>query len=368
MDEAVKLTDAQYGSIFLNRDGVLKRVYSSDKKLQSIKPRSKGFTYQTYISGKPKIMSAKDLEKIHPISRELGIKSTIMIPLSYKKTTTGVLSIHRTNGKNFTEEEIHILELFGSFISLAIRKNELNLELAESIKAKDLFIAVAAHELRSPLTAISAYIHLLSERFSNNELMETQLIKQLFWESSRLNKLAKEFLEINRAKMGLLNSVLRENNFVSIINSAMQASSFSFPGRKILFENKTKSEKTLVLADFDRLIQVITNIIENAVKYSDEDKSINLSLEDDKKYYSLCIADQGRGIPEKDLRRISREFYKGRNSIEEGMGLGLYLTKLIVDGHKGLLKISSSTSMGTKIFVLIPKLENERSRNPKTIQ
>lgn len=360
--EAIKLADAHYATIFLEQDGELKRTYTSDSKLNNINPRPKGYTYQTFKSGKLNLITSDELEKIHPISRGLGIKSTAFIPLSYKNNSIGVLSIHRTNDQKFTKKQLNALELFGSYISLAIRKTQLTSELAETLKARDLFISMAAHELRTPLTSVSGYIQLLFKKYSEKETVEANWIKHLYWESTRLNKLTEEMFEINQIRMGKLSFFWEECNFKEIINRAIAASNFAYPARKIIFTDLTNRKVNKVVGDFDKLIQVITNILENAVKNSPEEEEIKMTLDEKKKYYSLSIIDKGTGIPKKDIKKIGQEFYKGKNRLEEGMGIGLYFSNYIITNHKGALKIRSRLKIGTKVLISIPKLQNEPTR------
>jgi signal transduction histidine kinase len=360
--EALKLADGHYGSIFLEENGELVRIYTSEDKLTKIRPRSDGYTYQTYRSGKLHLITAEELEKIHPTSRGMGIKSTVFVPISYRNHSIGVLSIHRTNDQNFTKKQLQALQHFGSYISLAIRKTQLNSELAEALKSRDLFIAMAAHELRTPLTSVSGYIQLLFNRYSSQETVEANWVKQLYWESIRLNKLAKELLEINQVRLGKLSFFWEERDLKEIIDRALTASNFVFPTRKITLKNSVKKPKAIIVGDFDKLIQVLTNILENAIKNSPPDSSIEVVFEEKKKYYTVCVIDKGYGIPKKDIKKIGQEFYKGENSRAEGMGLGLYLANYIIDHHKGELKIKSKLKVGTKVFINIPKLQDEPSR------
>ena len=275
--------------------------------------------------------------------------------------------MHRTNDQNFTEKQLNALELFGSYISLAIRKTQLNAELTETLKARDLFIAMAAHELRTPLTSVGGYIQLLFNRYADQETIEANWIKQLYWESIRLNKLAKELLEINQVRMGKLTFYWAECNLKEIINRSLRVSRFAFPNRNIILKYMINDLEPKIVGDFDKLIQVITNIIENAVKHSAEEKPVVLVLEEKKKYYCLSIIDKGTGIPRSDIKKIGQEFYKGENSSAEGMGLGLYIASYIIDHHKGLIKFKSKIKEGTQVLILIPKLYNEAIRPRPTI-
>jgi two-component system sensor histidine kinase ResE len=218
---------------------------------------------------------------------------------------------------------------------------------------------MAAHELRTPLTSVSGYVQLLYNRFASQETIEANWVKELYWESRRLNNLAKELLEINQVRTGKLSFFWAEYNFVEIINRSISALRFTSPNRSIIFINLTNKDHNVIVGDFDKLIQVITNILENAVKHSPADSLIEVVLVEKKKYYTLSVIDKGTGIPKKDIKKIGQEFYKGENSREEGMGLGLYIANYIISHHKGILKFKSVISKGTKVLISIPKILND---------
>src|SRR5260221_3851234 len=150
IEEAVKLVKADYGSIALQEDGEFKKVYSTSPVWFKSEVRKKANAYKVFTTGKPIILGASKTNKAHPELDEIGIKSSILIPLSYRKKAIGVLIVNSRKVQHFGENELEVLKLFGSQASLAIRKTQLYNETKQALETRDLFISMAAHELRTP--------------------------------------------------------------------------------------------------------------------------------------------------------------------------------------------------------------------------
>lgn len=354
--EAMNLAKADYGSILIEKEGELQRIYASSPVLFAIKVRKRGFTYNAFKKRTPSIIGIDKIGKIHLKVRALGIKSTIFIPLFYKDESIGVLSVDTSRKESFSKSEFRILKLFGSLASLAIKKTQLYDEVIKSLEVRDLFIALAAHELRTPLTTINGYIQLLQTHISKLGINEAKWIEHISEESQRLTKLVSELLEINRIKAGQLQFTFTECNLVDIIKNAASKFRFIYPGRKITLNNSLKRGEDRTIGDFDKLIQVFTNILENAHKFSTDESIIKVSLKKDGSFINIEIQDRGKGIRKEDLPRVFEGFYKGKNRNEEGgMGLGLYLAKSILEKHHGTIKIDSRIHKGTIVEIKLPQ-------------
>lgn len=353
--EAIALVRADYGSILIEKEGELQRIYASSPALFTIKVRKRGFTYSAFKKRVPSIVGIDKVGKIHPKVKVLGIKSTIFIPLFHKNESIGVLSVDTSRKESFSKSEFRILKLFGSLASLAIKKTQLYDEVVKSLEARDLFVSLAAHELRTPLTTLNGYIQLLHKKLSHGNAVESQWIQHISEESQRLTRLVVELLEINRIKAGQLQFVLIECNLIDIINDVINKFRFIHPKRKIILNSNIKKEARII-GDFDKLIQVFTNILENAHKFSTDESIISISVKKNDSFIDVKIQDRGKGIGKEDLPRVFEEFYKGKNRNEEGgMGLGLYLAKSIIEKHHGVINLFSKIHKGTTVEIKLPQ-------------
>lgn len=356
VNEAIRLVDADYASIYLSKGGNLEKVYVSDPLFYKIKARRYGFTYQSFKERKAFVVGSDKYDKVHPQVRKLHIRSTIFIPLSYRNESIGVLSADSLKEQHFTNRELSILKLIGSLASLAIRKTQLYDEMSEALKTRDLFISMAAHELRTPLTTINGYADLLKTRLAKTNLKtESRWTEELSWEITRLTRLTRDLLHVNQIKTGKLQYEWKESSMRVIISRAFIDFRFTHPDRVINFQDQLSASDT-VIADLDKMIQVVINLLDNAAKYSPQDSPITVILRENPFHFILQVKNKGKGIPKEELERIFEGFYKANgNGNEGGMGLGLFLAKNIILRHHGSIRALSKLNKETTMEFRLPK-------------
>lgn len=354
--EGMKLVGADYGSILLDEKGVLKRVYASDSMLYQIKPRPKGFMFNVFQFNQPKILSSRGIIKIHPEIQALNIQSDLMVPISNKGKTIGVLTLMSKKDKFFTKRDMQTLKLFGQMATLAIMNVQLYNETKTALESRDLFISMASHELRTPLTTISGYAQLLNTRSADLRKAESRWVKELLTEVNKLALLMDELLEVNNIKTGELQYNFELNSLREVIGKVTANFNFMHPNHRIIFDDNL-SGKDLVIGDFNKLIQVFSNLLDNAAKFSFKKKEISIILKHKSPYLVVSIQDWGIGIPKKDLTYMFDKFKRGTNHLKEGMGLGLFLVKNIINQHHGKVTINSAVAEGTTVEVKLPKVK-----------
>src|SRR5581483_9252744 len=358
VEEAIKLVNFRYGRIYLEADGELKSVYQTNPVMAQIIKRPTGFTYQAWKQNKLIFIDktkTPDLSKIHPAMRNMGVKSVLYIPLSNRGKSIGVLIINSDKQIHFSHHFLQLLKLYGSTASLAIRKAQQYSEINKAIATRDLFISMAGHEFRTPLTTINGYIRLLQKKISKeNHPVESEWIDQLAAEGLRMTYLVNELLEINRIRSGKLSYHWKESSLREILKRAMNNFRFSHKDRILIYKEKSNIQTDHIIADFDKLLQVFTNFLDNSVKFSPKDTPIALELSYRYPYYKVKGIDKGKGIDKKELPHVFEEFYKGADS-HQGLGLGLFLAKNVIERHKGTISLKSNKNSGTTVTVRLPR-------------
>jgi signal transduction histidine kinase len=356
--EAVKLVEGSSDCGIYFRDRKTGKFYLVNRgyKPEVRKHHKKGLTYKAFKTGKSFILYKEDVLRIHPEVKNIENLSRIFVPLSYQNKSIGVLVIRSKQNIRFSKKELRIFDLFGSMASLAIRKTQLYDETKQALETRDLFISTAAHELRTPLTSINGYIKLLYDSLSDKRIPESKWSEHLLWESIRLTNLINEFLEINKIKTGKLQYDFKESSLKEIINRTLLNFNFVHKGRKVVLRDNLLVRKDKIIADFDKLIQVFTNILDNAAKFSPKEKEINVNISEEDDNFIIEIKDKGKGILKNDLSKLFTEFYRGKNAQHEGMGIGLYLAKHIIEQHKGSINIQSELNKGTSLIIKLPQL------------
>jgi signal transduction histidine kinase len=358
VQEAIVLVEGEGGNILLRRNGQFERVYASSSAASFVKVRDKGFSYETYKTQKARVVNKKELEKTHPSLTKQGISSTIFIPLIYKSKALGVLIVRSKNNKRFSEKELGVLKLFGSMASVAIRKSQLYEETRDALEMRDLFISMASHELRTPITTISGYTDLIRKKIENGTPIQPKWVQSMYRENKRLIYLVNELLEINQIKTGKLSYDFKECNVAAVVKTAISNFKIQYPHRKIELVNQLVDGSGKIIGDKEKILQVLENTMMNAVKFSGENEPIQIILELKGKVLTIAIKDRGKGIKKNKLDKIFQKYYKEETN-KEGMGLGLFLVKEIMDKHKGAIKIKSKENKGTEIRLSFPKVQYE---------
>lgn len=355
VNEGVKLVDGEYGIIVMRRGNHFEKVYTNYPISYYSRTRQKAYAYQAYKSKQALIVPVSKTKKAHPELKTLGIRYTIHVPLSYKNQAIGVLIINSKSGEDINRSELVFLRLFGSMASLAIRKAQLHEETKNALELRDHFIAMAAHELRTPMTSVSGYIQLLYAKLANVNTTESKWIEQLLHESERLQNLINELLVISQIKTGKLHYFLKACNLREVMSIVMKIAKFSYPNREVIIEDKLNDLSDKVIADYDKLLQVFTNLVENAFKYSSDSSPVKIVLDFKSPDFVILVKDEGIGIPQEELKKIFEGYWQGSGHRKEGMGLGLFLVKDILTRLKGDIKVRSTVGRGTTMEVNLPK-------------
>lgn len=355
VEEAMKLVNAKGGTMLLMKGGELIRVFATNPIFFKVKPRQDGFNYRVYKTGKPAMVQVGRLSSVHPEFKSLNIKSILLVPLANKGKTIGVLSVHSDQEDGFSNYDFGLFKLLTPLASLAIRKNELYDEVNKALEARDLFIAMASHELRTPLTAINGYIGLIESVVKGQSGSLSRWVGALSAETQRLTLLVKELLEVNRVKLGRLHYHLRVCHLAKVAQRAISNFKFVFENRQIRLDIRVRDSEDKVIGDYDKLLQCLTNLLENAAKFSPENKEIYLGLRSKGNDLIVTVEDKGVGIKKNELPEVLKNFARGSNTQSEGMGIGLYLVNEIVTRHQGVLKVRSNLGKGTRVDIILPK-------------
>lgn len=151
--------------------------------------------------------------------------------------------------------------------------------------------------------------------------------------------------------------IWKECSLKEAIRRAMKDFHFTHPKHKIIFQNSIADNKDLVIGDFNKLLQLVINLLDNAAKFSPHKTEIIVELKSKAQYLYLNIKDQGTGISRKDFHKIFEKFYQGNNHSREGLGVGLFLVKNIIKQHRGTINVSSKENRGTTVKVRLPMIE-----------
>ena len=248
----------------------------------------------------------------------------------------------KINIQNETRDELH---------TMASTFNRMIDRLQESLTKQAQFVSDASHELKTPLTVIKSYANLLRRHGLENNEMAEEAIHAIHSEATRIQKMTETFLDLaNLEKENVL-----EMNTVDLISLSESILKQLKDVYKRDITLRFEENPITILADELKIKQVIIILLDNAIKYSND--QIEVFIERDSPYAKIHIKDYGIGIPENEINNIFERFYrvdKARSRETGGSGLGLHIAKSIIKLHKGEIKIKSKEGSGTSVELYLP--------------
>ncbi len=225
----------------------------------------------------------------------------------------------------------------------------------KALEQKDEFLSIASHELKTPVTSLKGFTQILQMKFQNekNEFA-ADLLSKMEKQVDKLTKLIVDLLDATKIENGQLQFSKEEfdgNNLIHEIVEEMQRTTISHKINVKLCDTKT------ITGDRDRIGQVITNLISNAIKYSPEESEILISCVNEKNKIKICVQDYGIGIPASKLNNVFDRFYRVTGENREtfpGLGLGLFISKEIIKKHDGEIFAESAEAQGSTFCFTLP--------------
>ena len=233
-------------------------------------------------------------------------------------------------------------------------------ELAKVNQLKSEYVSTVSHEMRTPLASIKAYLDLLLEGEAG-ELSEMQLEALQIMDAStnRIIDMVNNFLDLARIEEGIIRLDKKSFVFDSAVSDVIEPLRNQFEEKNIRLALNLPSRPLWIFGDRARILQVLTNLLSNACKYTPKDGQVNLSAATDGQQVQVDVTDTGIGIAEEDQPRIFDKFFRGSNNDQVGQvtgsGLGLAISKSIVELHGGEIWLQSSLGNGSTFSFTLPK-------------
>ncbi len=233
--------------------------------------------------------------------------------------------------------------------------------LAQNEQTRANMLRSISHDLRTPLTSISGNAStLISGGSTLDEAAKQQIYSDIYSESMWLIGLVENLLYATRIEDGRMQLELSVEILDDIIQEAVKHILRTHPKRSI--EVDMQDEIIPVAADANLIVQVIINLIDNAIKYSEDDTTITVSVKKDTDFAVVSVADNGSGIQQSEKEKVFEMFYTGASRSSDSrrsLGLGLSLCKSIVNSHGGVIKVSDNSPKGTVVSFTLPLGEVE---------
>ena len=271
--------------------------------------------------------------------RKDGKRLTISVTISPVRDTAGTVVGASAIARDITEQEQAI---------------------QSALRTRDEFISIATHELRTPLTIVFARLQLLERRIGRPGYERDGLRNDLAIVrkgADKLRSLVDRLMDVSRIRSGRIDLDLAPTDVITLArNLALELAETT--GREIAVQGPASSRDP-VRVDPVRIEEVLTNIIDNAIKYAPADKPIDLELADEPTRIRVAVSDRGPGIPAEDRDRIFEPFHR-LSTQTRGVGLGLHIAREIMNLHGGSLTVAERPGGGTTFAITLPKKSTSR--------
>jgi signal transduction histidine kinase len=262
-----------------------------------------------------------------------------------------------------TDEKLPLAEILAGRAALAIENAKLYTEQVEArrkvedlSRLKDEFLSIASHELRTPVTSIKGYTQLAKTLIREGDLSTSEEYLNIALDQiDRMSRLILELLDVSRIETGRLEIRREPIQWAAFVRDLVHRHHTAVSDRR--FHLNVPDHTPTINGDRDRLEQVLGNLLENAVKYSPDGSEVFVSVEDRGEHVVTAVCDRGIGIPTDELNQVFERFHRGRQVSSTnygGLGLGLYITKQIIERHGGSIWVESKEGSGTTFYFTLP--------------
>lgn len=371
ISEAAALTNAESASILLLDRHTRELRFKATSGEMSPEMADTPVPLNNSIAGA--VLQSNEPMIIHDVSRDprwnsqvdqainFRTGSILGVPMHDDARPVGVLeSINKQSGA-FTDEDVNILGILADLAGVAVERARLieelrraNQQLAELDRLKSDFIALASHELRTPLSIILGYVSFLRDEASPEMAKQLDSVLRA---AVRLRSLMQDMFNLKYVDAGEATLNAADFDMVDLVRDLIAQRDETAFAKQQTVNLQLPAEPLPVLADRGMIEVVVSNLFNNAIKFTPEGGRIDVTLERRDGELWLCVSDSGIGIPEDQLERIFNRFYQVEPHLRrhhEGMGLGLAIAKELVELHQGRIWAKSRVGEGSHFFVALP--------------
>lgn len=358
---AIGLVDDATGDVkLMGSYGFPRRV------IDQVMPAGQGIVGRAIATGRPQLIPDTRDDPDYVEWNSL-VRSEMTAPISFEGKVIGAVDVEDREPARFSVEDVALLERLAIQIGLVVSNARLLsaqramvARLQELDTMKSDFVAVTSHELRTPLTAVQGFIRTLRRpdvKLSPAEMAEFLAIVDR--QTERLSRLVEELLLTARIDAGTIDLRMDSVDAAEVLEETLAE----------LGEGRDRVQLAIdpalprIVTDAQRLGQIARNLIENALKFSPEDRPVRVTLVRDGSSLQLEVADRGSGIPENELGQVFDRFHQVGGSLRrrgQGLGLGLYIVRNLVEAMNGSIDVRSIIDEGTTFTVLMPLVQAGR--------
>jgi PAS domain S-box-containing protein len=294
----------------------------------------------------------------YQLLRQLGCRSMLFVPLCLRERCIGTLSMmvgpsRRALGKR----ELALAEELARRAALAIDNAHLYAAAQHATQARDEVLGIVAHDLRSPVNSMTLSASGMLRRLKKQGADAEQLysVEIILQSTRRMNRLIEDLLDVVRMEAGRLSIQRSKWPAAQLVRDAVEAHRALFADARVELKVELAAELPEIPVDAERILQVFSNLLGNALKFTPPDGQVTVGAEVDEGAVVFHVTDSGVGIPEEHLPHLFDRFWQARSTDRRGAGLGLAIVKGIVEAHGGRIWARSKAGVGSTFSFSLPR-------------
>jgi len=286
----------------------------------------------------------------------LGIRSLYTVPLAIGDRMVGALTLLDLGIRNdrFTAEARALIEKFARGAALALDNARLYAAARRATSARDEVLAVVSHDLRNPISAIAMCARILREAPPNDDAEREKMLTAITEATAWMQRLIRDLLDVSAIEAGRLSVERQPAALASIVSTAVGMVSGEAEQHSIDLRVDLPAELPVVSVDASRIVQVITNLLGNAIKFTAPGGTITVRAASGPAPVVVSVEDTGIGIDRDALPRVFDRFWQARPTPRRGSGLGLAIARGIVEAHGGRIWAESEPGRGSVFSFTLP--------------
>lgn len=341
------------------------------------------------LQGEPLLIGdlQQEWDRLHPLNRQLArlaqVKSFISVPLKAQGTVLGSLTVDRPQEHALTQDDVQVMVTVANQVAMALDNSDAyhqiealnvglenriqertraleaaNAKLRELDHLKSAFVSMVSHEVRTPLTSMKGLVENMLHGFTG-DVSDRQafFLTRVNHNIDRLTRMLSDLLDLSRIEAGRMELRLMDVSLTQVVEEVLDTLRPQAEEKSLDLQTVTSPPLPLILGDRDKLLQILTNLIYNAMKFTPPRGRITVSLtplEDNG--IQVCVADTGCGIAAEEVIHVFDRFYRGQEGPADtrGAGLGLAITKSLVELHHGRIWVESQPGKGSQFYFTLP--------------
>jgi signal transduction histidine kinase len=299
---------------------------------------------------------------------DLQATSYVCVPLVARGRVLGALTlVECRRNREFSATDLPFVEEIGQFVAAAIDNAEMYMEARRQTRMREEILSIVSHDLRTPLSTISLNAEFLQQTGRELSADSTQRLIAIERNVQRMKRLVDDLLDLSRIDRGQLSLERAVIGARELVTEAASAFTPMAAKRSVVLDVAAVSEDMLVFGDHDRILQVLSNLIDNALRLSPKGAAIHIRAEPRGSNVEFQVADRAGGIPAEQIEQVFGQYWHVSRANRSGSGLGLYIARGIVDAHGGTIWVDSEPGRGSTFRFTIPlarKAEETRDAHP----